>query len=385
MYSALTSKRDYLVILFNGEKVNGRKLLGADLIQIINYRWAGQFAVPRWIEREEEGARELRYQLVSNLYLVFRQAVEKMARYGFIFLPGEKEKMAGIVQAAKACNLAIISQPGENPEAYSRVLLEKRAEILLLLGRAKNPVKLEALIKAGELGTIFDSQDRVNLPAKRSLALAIGNRATERQRQIDFIVAKIVPQLWAAGTALDWAESSLESAMAAIKDLGWYLRNHPKLTRQEKEWVVTRLVQETKALGQVNFQPFYVNFRLSGAEIEQACRCLREGDNKKALDYLRRVYFSLRYKKVQSEVEDIILRMSLMLLSKKKLSGESLAESISKIRDKVAKINEAGFSRRVKNKVLPEFTAAIEALEKGEINIAKEALKAASEAMTWYL
>jgi hypothetical protein len=384
MHSRLTSSREYSATLFRGDKVIGRKLLGADLIQIINFQLAGQFAVPRWIESGEEGRAELRYQLVPNLYLVFRQAVEKMARYGIIFIPGEKEKMARVVEAAKACNLAIISQPGDDPNRCARVLQEKRSEILLLLGRAKNPVKLEALIKAGELGTIFDSQDRVNLPAKRSLALAIVNRATERERQIDFIVAKIVPQLWAAGTALDWAESSLESAMAAIYDLGWYLRNHRKLTRQEKEWVVTRLIQETKALGQVNFQPFYVNFRLSGAEIEQACRCLREGDHKKALDYLRRAYFSLLYKKVQRETEEIILRLSLTLLSKKKFEGDCFAEDVRKLRAKVAKLNETGFRRKVKNKVLPEFAAASEAFEKGEFESAKETLKTVSMAMTWY-
>lgn len=386
MRISLLGKRVCYVRLFSGEGICGRHLAGTDILVIINSKYAGQFAVPRWLDYYSSGqTRELRYQLVPNLYLVFRQAIEILYRYGRVFEDGENKKMWQAIEAAQNLNQTIIRPRGKAIDSLTEQLSGKVDSILSGIGQARNPAKKRAVTRLNQVSTLYDSLDRINPGAKRATVLA-ARRDLQRRlySEMAFIEPKIAMRLWAVGKTLDFAEYILADARSFLSAIEKYLGDHKNISGYVAERMISRLVYIAENLNLLDFQPFVANYRLSVFELERATEKIRDQEFGQARALIRRARQSLKVKTIQGAIENLILKISLDLLNRKESDRTGYLLVLGMLIADLKRIDERGFKRRVCRRAVNWLYKASREMSAGRWQEGKDFLKKASEAMTWY-
>ena len=358
-------------------KVRGLYLLNTLMIQIMKGEYRGQFAVPKWLGRTKK------FQLLRSIYLVHRQVVDILNGYNQPYY-GEKSVMKRAIEAAKELNLAVIGLRPGNLAEYEQALAERVDEIFRIVGRVRDETKASGLRVIEPVPLARDALGRINPGALRARSVAAGNRFGERLVNIQKIEEVLVPRLLASKAVFDFAEYSLASACHLLKAiLDYSEEHHYEVGEKVRERMAARLHSISSDLEVINFQPFLANTELGAGELKKGAELIASNRISEAMTEISRAYNSLWLKKIQGEVEDLILEITYVIntgLSDK----ASLIRKLREIAGQMILVDEQDFQKKCLGKALESARAAYQSLRRKQWVAAKENLVVVSEAVTWY-
>jgi len=360
--------------------INGFYLLNTGIILITDGKYKGQLAVPKWNQRKKL------YQLVPSIYRVHRQAVNILAQYDLPFY-GEKSKMREAIEIAHNLNLIIIGLKKGNIQDYEKKLASKVEEIFSLVGLVRNERKRTGLKVIEPIADITDSQGRVNPGALRARTIAGINRFQERREEIDKIEIKIINRLTASKVLFDFAEYIMASSchfLNAIYNYSFSIKF--KDNNIVRERMAGRLQAIMSDLETIKFQPFLVNCQLSIKELQGVKEVIRFGNILEGIRQIIPSYNSLRLKKIQGDMEDLIMLIT-FLINSQVFENEyyfSLILRLENIKSSLNQVSENDFQRKTVAQAINLVTQAKNLAKKHDLEETKEVLKKASEEITWY-
>ncbi|MDZ7798590.1 MAG: hypothetical protein U5L76_03135 [Patescibacteria group bacterium] len=365
-------------------RINGYCLLNTDVILITKGAYNGQLAVPKWHQVKKK--KKKLYQLVPSIYLVHRQAVNILAQYNLPFY-GEKSKMREAIKIARDLNLMIIGLKKGNLEEYEKKLASKVDEIFNIVGLVRNQRKRAGLKVIEPVAEITDSRGQVNPGAFRARTIAGVNRFQERKEEILKIETKIVSRLTTSKALFDFTEYVLASSCHFLDAIYDYALNRDyQVENQVRKRMAGRLSAIISDLETIKFQPFLINCQLSIKELQKAKDLIRFGDILEGIRQITFSYNSLKLKKIQGELEDLIMEITYLINSQSFLNQSSffIKVRLRAIEEALDLIDEGGFKKKSVLKAMDKFPQIYQVINKGKWLEVKHTLKQVSEIITWF-
>ncbi len=364
-------------------KVLGRRLLNTGILLITKDVFKGQFAVQKW--HKSQGRMEKRFQLISSIYLVHRQAINILNQYNIPFY-GEKVAMRAAIEVARDLNLAIIDLNKGNAHNLQRKLNEKVEEIFRIVGRVRNSKKQAGLKIIEPIIQGADCQGRVNPGAFRARTVGGINRFQERESDILKIEGFIIKRLASSKALFDYTEYLLASSIHFLNAILEYaLEREFRVDHDVQKRMAGRLKMIVVDLETINFQPFTANCELSASELRNAVELIRIGDIREAIFQISISLNSLRLKEVQGEIEDIILEITALINGQffSIEAIESIAKRLFSVEGKLCQVDERDFQVSCVKEALEIIKPVYLILPyENQLSEVKDVLKNASKSIT---
>lgn len=358
-------------------KAKGCTLLNTWIILIMKGEYRGQFAVSKWSGKTKK------FQLLRSIYLVHRQVVDILAGYDQPYY-GEKSVMKRAIEAAKELNLAVIGLRPGNLAEYKKALAERVDEIFRIVGRVRDETKQGGLRVIEPVPLAHDSLGRINPGVLRARSMAAGYRFGERLANIEKIEEILVPRLLASKAVFDFAEYSLASACHFLKAILDYSEGYQyQVEEKVRSRMAARLHSIISDLEVINFQPFLANVELGVGELKKGATLITSNRIREAMTEISRAYNSLWLKKIQGEVEDLILEIT-YVINTGVSDKTSLIRKLREIAGQMILVDEKDFRKKCLAEAIESARAAYQGLRRKQWAAAKEKLVEFSEAITWY-
>ncbi|MFA5070692.1 MAG: hypothetical protein WC528_05435 [Patescibacteria group bacterium] len=358
-------------------KARGRYLLNTRVILITEGKHKGQFAVPKW------SGETRKFQLLSSIYLFHRQVVDILNGYDQPYY-GEKSVMRQAIEAAKELNLAVIGLNKGNLAGYEKALTERVDEIFRIVGRVRDETKENGLRVIEPIPLVHDSLGRINPGALRARSVAAGNRFGERLVTIEKIEEILMPRLLASKAVFDFAEYLLASSCHFLKAIVDFSEGRQyQVEERVRQRMVARLHSIIVDLEVINFQPFLANAELGTKELQKGADLILANRIEEAIVEISRAYNSLSLKKIQGEVEDLILEVTYVINTGLFVKA-SLIMKLREIAGQMILVEEKDFQKKCLDEAIKNARAAYLSLKAKEWEAAKKSLIGVSEAITWY-
>ncbi len=357
----------------------GTKLKDGKPLKKDHWLKKGMILIPR---REEKDPKITKYQIYERgLYEAIRGRFHTLSQYGIREEKGELQLMSEFAEASREIIILLLDYSGLTQKEFIN-LNKKIAELAFRLEKVRKPTKKEARDYFKSSLNITDSLGRINPSATGAKTVAAERRLKMRKEEI----YRIASRLGMLELALITEKNRIEKdVLRPIRSFLASLENHTvfkekNVSESEIMGYATRLWMWISDLETVDVEPFLFPVKMLQNEFERVRELLRKRQFARSKKILKKSLEALRLKEIQSDLEKIILDMSLIIYGRSTRVAylSNLEARLQYLIADLKTIDEREFEIRCCYKVKRKLIKVTRLIQKNKLKEAKEILKMAS-------
>jgi len=357
----------------------GRSL--AVITEAPNKRYLGALLITRWEDVAGKfRSKPVRIIIKDGLYSELRRLWHIWEEQGQGWPEGEVDALQQIRAETRRVTSQLV---GMDTEQFRRqigwpVVAGELADFLGQQPRKEVKIRARRLLLSSQLAQ--DSLGRFNPTITRAKLGAVSRLTVSRYNELMAISSHLSSQWDAVTWLLRAAEQRLCYVLEEIYQ--WQdpaeLRQMDKAARQQTAELLGSIADDLRI---IDYNPFWVNFRLTARELDKAAEHLTDERYVKAAQYLGKCIRALFLKVIQREVERIIWRLTQAREREwRNLPSRELDKRIAWVKEALTQTNLSGFQTRksiekARTKLLPEAVRLLDLAEPMTLQLARDTFK----------